>query len=235
MGSTRLRSDHAQHCRKHRLRPRIYRPYVQAITTHNSWRETLTTRAGIYRSWGGAPLKDLERLMDYLPNLPYLDWEKATIAGGSYGGYLISWMNSHPIIKSFACSIWHDGIFNLPTFLLATDYQTWMPDFNGPPYPWINNDDLEKWNPAKPSLLKNWKHAPPTLVIHSEKDYRCPMTEGLAVYKTLQGLGVPSRFLTFPDENHFVLKHENALVWNRTVFEWMERHAKNKVAGFADP
>lgn len=93
----------------------------------------------------------------------------------------------------------------------------------GPGFPWLNADNMEKWNPARPDLLKNWKHGPPTLFIHSDKDYRCPITDGLAAFKTLRCQGVQARFLNFPDENHFVQKPENALVWHKTVFEWMER------------
>jgi acetyl esterase/lipase len=82
---------------------------------------------------------------------------------------------------------------------------------------------MEKWNPARPDLLKNWKHGPPTLFIHSDKDYRCPITDGLAAFKALRCQGVQARFLNFPDENHFVQNPENALVWHKTVFDWMER------------
>jgi dipeptidyl aminopeptidase/acylaminoacyl peptidase len=158
--------------------------------------------------------------------VPYLDWDKAAVAGASYGAYLISWMNGHDIIKKFSASIWHDGIFNLPSFVLQTDFQTATPDFNGVPFPWVNYDDLQRWNPAKPELLKKWHNAPPTLVVHSEKDYRCPVTEGVAVFQTLQAQGVPSRFLTFSDENHWVLSPENSLVWHRTVFDWLDKYAK---------
>ncbi len=95
-------------------------------------------------------------------------------------------------------------------------------DFNGPSFPWNNAENLEKWNPSRPELLRNWRHAPPTLVIHSDRDYRCSITEGLATFRTLQFQGVKSRLLTYPDENHFVLNPENSLVWHRTVFEWIE-------------
>ncbi len=96
-------------------------------------------------------------------------------------------------------------------------------DFNGPGFPWNNNENLERWNPARPDLLRNWRHAPPTLVIHSDKDYRCIVTDGLAAFRTLQCFGVKSRYLTFPDEGHWVLKPDNSLAWHNTVFEWMNR------------
>jgi dipeptidyl aminopeptidase/acylaminoacyl peptidase len=93
----------------------------------------------------------------------------------------------------------------------------------GPGLPWLNAENMDKWNPARPDLLKNWKHGPPTLFIHSDKDYRCPLTDGLAAFKALRCQGVAARFLNFPDENHFVQKPENSLVWHKTVFEWLER------------
>jgi acetyl esterase/lipase len=98
-------------------------------------------------------------------------------------------------------------------------------EFNGPAFPWNNYEVVHKWNPARPDLLKNWKHAPPTLVIHSDNDYRCPMTDGLAVFKTLQYLGVKSRLLNFPDENHFVLKPGNSRVWHETIFDWINKYS----------
>lgn len=71
--------------------------------------------------------------------------------------------------------------------------------------------------------MKNWNNGPPTIVIHSEKDYRCPITEGLAIFNTLQAQGVPSRFLTFSDEGHWVLGAENSLEWYSTVWDWVQR------------
>ncbi|KAF9874649.1 oligopeptidase family protein [Colletotrichum karsti] len=186
--------------------------------------------ARIYRSWGGAPYQDLVNLMEYLKPLPYLDHDRAIVAGASYGGYMVSWMFGQEMIRKFACAIWHDGIFNLPVFMIQSDVVDGGPDFAGAPYLWSNGEELEKWNPARPELLRNWKHAPPTLVIHSEKDYRCPITEGLAAFNTLQAQGVKSRFLTFSDECHWVLNPENSLVWHRTVFEWMEKHVGGKEA-----
>ncbi|KAH0443844.1 oligopeptidase family protein [Colletotrichum camelliae] len=186
--------------------------------------------ARIYRQWGGAPYQDLVNLMEYLKPLPYLDHSRAIVAGASYGGYMVSWMFGQEMIKKFACAIWHDGIFNLPVSMLQSDATGGGPEFGGAPFLWSNGEEMEKWNPARPELLRNWKHAPPTLIIHSEKDYRCPITEGLAAFNTLQAQGVKSRFLTFSDECHWVLNPENSMVWHQTVFEWMEKHIGGKEA-----
>jgi dipeptidyl aminopeptidase/acylaminoacyl peptidase len=106
---------------------------------------------------------------------------------------------------------------------MSADLISGISNFEGPIFPWSNVANLEKWNPARPDLVNNWRDAPPTLVIHSEKDYRCVVTEGQAIFKTLKALGVPSRYLYFSDESHFVVKPENALVWHHVIFEWIER------------
>ena len=107
--------------------------------------------------------------------------------------------------------------------MIQGDYCVDGGDFKGFPDMWSNFDEMEKWNPATPERLRNWRHCPPTIVIHSEKDFRCPIVEGIAAFKTLQGLKVPSRFLTFTDENHWVLKPENSLVWHKQVLGWVKR------------
>jgi dipeptidyl aminopeptidase/acylaminoacyl peptidase len=129
----------------------------------------------------------------------------------------------------FCCAIWHDGIFDLPTSLLEADTLDWDASFGGPAFPWANFENIQRFNPATPERLKNWKNAPPTIVIHSEKDYRCPITEGLSVFRTLQVQGVPSRFVTFEDEGHWVLKPENSKFWYAAVWDWMDRCVKGEL------
>lgn len=121
----------------------------------------------------------------------------------------------------------HDGIFHLPAMMLQSDDGSGTEDFRGPPYIWENLSELEKWNPARPELLRKWKT--PMLVIHSDRDFRCPVTEGIAAFNTLQALGIESRFVNFPDENHFVLKEENSLQWHREVFRWLNKFSGVKL------
>ena len=139
-----------------------------------------------------------------------------------------------PLAQRFQCAIWHDGLFSIPTFFLESDLCMGGPDFGGAPYPWRQSGDdaatpsalelLQKWNPADPRRLSNWRrNAPPTLVVHSERDYRCPMTEGLGMFKALQAMGVVSRFVTFPDECHFVEGKENTLAWYGEIEGWLAR------------
>lgn len=175
--------------------------------------------------WGGKPYEDLVNLMSYLEDVSYLDQSKAVLVGASYGAYMVSWMLGHDIAKKFCCAIWQDGIFDIPSFMLQTDSPTDNASFGGrPPYIWENQKNLDKYNPARPELLKNWgENAPPTLVVHNEMDYRCPITQGLAVFQTLQAQGVPSQFLTFEDEGHLITKPDNLLFWHETVWSWMKK------------
>lgn len=96
--------------------------------------------------------------------------------------------------------------------------------------PWITPDNLHKCNPANPERLANFRHAPPTIVIHSDKDYRCPVTEGLGLFRTLQSHKVPSVFLYFPDECHWVVQEENSLQWHREVWSWVRKCVTEKVS-----
>ncbi|KAK5987980.1 Dipeptidyl-peptidase 5 [Cladobotryum mycophilum] len=173
--------------------------------------------------WGGKPYQDLLYLIEHLEQLPYLDRDKAVLAGASYGGYMVSWFLGHDVIDKFCCAVWHDGIFSIPGSSLQGDLIINNGEYGPSPYPWISDVEMDRWNPARPELLRKWKDAPPTLVIASEKDYRCPITEGLATFNTLQAQGVPSRFLTFSDEGHWVLNPENSLVWHQTVWDWVRR------------
>lgn len=159
---------------------------------------------GIRGDWCGRPHEDIVSLIIHLETVPYLGQSKAIVAGGSYGGLLISWMMGHEIIKKYVfrflletgmlCSspqfcgiIWHSGIYNMATFHLHMDDGFWYDaPFGGVTYPWEDPATFDKVNPTKPELVRNWGNALPTLIIHFEKDYRCCITEGLAAFKTLQ-------------------------------------------------
>jgi len=179
--------------------------------------------------------------MEHLREVPYVDLDRAIAAGGSYGGYMINWINGNRLGRQFKAMVCHDSVYSTETMDLMSDEFTGLADFNGPAFVWSNFEVTHRWNPARPDLLRNWKRAAPTLVIHSDNDYRCPVTDGIAVFKTLQYMGVKSRLLSFPDENHFVQKPENSLEWHRVVFEWInsfsgieeerQRHASERSSG----
>ena len=148
--------------------------------------------------WGGRPYEDLVRLFEHIEkHIPYIDTSRAIAAGASYGGYMMNWIQGQPLGKKFKALVCHDGIVDLNQ-KWATDI-LWEPmhEFGGTP-PWENPEGYAKWNPWR--FLGEW--STPMLVVHSERDYRCPIAGGLAAFHTLQKKGVESRFLNFEDEGH---------------------------------
>ncbi|EPE02398.1 oligopeptidase family protein [Ophiostoma piceae UAMH 11346] len=178
----------------------------------------------IYNSWGGAPYDDLVKVMDGLKKVPDIDCDRAVVCGASYGGYMVNWILGSPLAKSFRAAVSHDSVFSTAGMGLNCDVSLGTAAFGGPLLPWSNLENVERWNPARPDRLALWRdYAPPTLVVNSDLDFRCPFTDGLSVFRALQFQGVPSRFLMFPDENHMVRKPENLVVWMRVMLEWTDR------------
>lgn len=164
--------------------------------------------------WGGRAYDDIMAVTDAVAALPYIDNEKMAAAGGSYGGYMIDWLLGHTArFKSFVS---HDGVFDLASEARGTE-ELWFPmwEFHGMP---IDNPYLyEKWSPS--NFVKEFKT--PTLVIHGELDYRVPIDQGIQLFTSLQLQKVPSKFLVFPDEGHWVLKPQNSALWYHTVLDWI--------------
>ncbi|KAH8599952.1 Alpha/Beta hydrolase protein [Bisporella sp. PMI_857] len=169
-------------------------------------------------NWGGIPYDDIGKCFQYVEeNLAFVDIDRAILAGGSYGGYMANWIAGQPLGRRFKALISHDGVFS-PYSMLASDIASWVPgNFGGAP--WESDHVPEAWDKYSPAkYVHNWKT--PMLIIHSDKDFRCPITEGLAVFNVCRMKGIPARFLNFPDENHLVLKRENSLRWYETVLGW---------------
>ncbi|KAK6359957.1 putative dipeptidyl-peptidase 5, variant 2 [Orbilia brochopaga] len=178
----------------------------------------------IQNEWGGRPYHDLEMGFDYIEkNFDFIDTKNAIAAGASYGGYMINWIAGQPLGKKFKALVCHDGIFN--TINMYATEELWFidHDFNGQIFE--HRQHFERWNPV--GHVKNW--STPMMIIHSSKDYRIPISEALAAFNVLQIKGIKSKFLTFPDENHWVLKPENSLVWHKEVLEWMAEFTGLKV------
>ena len=172
--------------------------------------------------WGGRPYRDIVKCFEYVEEtMPFVNSDRAILAGGSYGGYMANWIAGQPLGLRFKTLISHDGVFS-PYGMLASDMpQALKGEFGGDP--WDSKSALEAWDRYNPSLFtKNWKT--PMLIIHSDQDFRCPITEGLSAYHVCRMKGIPSRFLNFPDENHFVLKRENSLKWYKTVLGWANKY-----------
>ncbi|KAL4896861.1 putative dipeptidyl-peptidase 5 [Aspergillus ambiguus] len=176
----------------------------------------------IQGDWGGAPYDELVECWQYVrDNLPYVDTERGVAAGASYGGFMINWIQGSDLGREFRALVCHDGTF-VADARIGTD-ELWFVehDFNGT-Y-WGARENYRRWNPSAPERILQF--STPQLVIHSDKDYRLPMSEGIAVFNVLQERGVPSRFLNFPDESHWVLNQENSLVWHQQVLGWMNRYS----------
>lgn len=204
-----------------RWNPAVFAEQGYVVITPNPTGSTGYGQAfcdAIHKSWGGLPYEDLVQGFDYIhENLAYVDTNRAVALGASYGGYMMNWIQGHSLGRKFKALVCHDGVFSM-TNQLASDEQYFPNHDLGGEY-WNAIEDWEKWNPAK--FTANW--STPQLVIHSALDYRLPISEGLAAFNVLQEKKIESRFLTFPDENHWVLKEENSLVWHTVVLNFINR------------
>ena len=174
----------------------------------------------VSKNWGGAPYEDIMKGVKYfLSHYSFVEPEKIAAAGASYGGFMIDWIEGHTDI--FRCLVSHDGVFDQRSMYGATE-ELWFPEweFNGTP--WDKGSLYEKWSPS--NYVQNFKT--PMLVIHSQRDYRVPVTQGFQLFTALQRKGVESKLLYFPDEDHFVQKPQNARLWWKTVLGWISDHLK---------
>ena len=169
--------------------------------------------------WGGKPLLDLQLgLQAAQDKYQFINGEKVCALGASYGGFMINWIAGNwP--QRFNCLVNHDGTFDQRMMYYATE-ELWFPewDFGGPYY--AHPDDYEKNNPV--NHVNQWQT--PMLVIHGELDYRIPVTQGIAAFTALQRRGIASKFLYFPDENHWVRKPHNSLQWHNEVNQWLHHY-----------
>lgn len=177
----------------------------------------------ISTDWGGKPLQDLKLgLAAATARYGWIDSGRACAAGGSYGGYMVNWIAGNwP--DGFRCLITHDGVFDARAMAYETE-ELWFDEWeHGGPY-FEKAADYEKWNPVL--HVDQWRT--PMLIIHGEKDYRIPDTQGLAAFTAAQRRAVPSRLLMFPDENHWVLKPKNSVQWYHEVLGWMDKWTNTK-------
>jgi dipeptidyl aminopeptidase/acylaminoacyl peptidase len=173
----------------------------------------------ISQHWGDRPFEDLRKgLAAALQKYPWLDGARACSLGASYGGYMQNWIAGHwP--EGFRCIVNHAGIFDARTMYYTTE-ELWFTEWeNGGPY-YEQAETHERFNPA--NYVKEWRT--PMLVTHGEKDFRVPYSQGLATFTALQRRGIESRFVIFPDENHWVLKPANSIYWYDTVLDWLDKH-----------
>jgi dipeptidyl aminopeptidase/acylaminoacyl peptidase len=175
----------------------------------------------ISNDWGGKPLEDLKLgLAAAAQKYPWIDAGNACALGASYGGYMMNWIAGN-WSDGFECIVNHAGILDTRSMGYMTE-ELWFTEWESGGPPWDPKADYEKWNPVR--FVQNWRT--PMLVLHGEKDYRVPYTQGLGAFTALQRRGIDSRLVMFPDENHWILKPANSLQWHREVLAWLDRYLK---------
>lgn len=196
---------------------------------------------GVNGDWGGKAYIDLMRGLDAAEaKFPFIDKTRECALGESYGGFMANWILTHT--NRFACIVTHDGMYN-PASAYGDTEEMWFNEWEfrragdfpqgtkagEPGQPWryaalpASEDPFRKWSP----MLHIENAKTPTLVIHSQKDYRLDVSEGFQLFTALQRLGVPSKMLYFPDEGHWVLKPQNSKLWYETVGDWCDRWTKS--------
>jgi dipeptidyl aminopeptidase/acylaminoacyl peptidase len=190
---------------------------VAAVNFHGSTGYGQKFTDAISRHWGDYPLEDLMKGLDAVARLPYVDSTRMGAAGASYGGYMIAWLAGHT--DRFKVLVDHDGVFNTASMAGSTE-ELWFTDweFGGTPY--ANRELYEKWSPL--NFVKNWKT--PILFVHGQLDYRVDLSEGYQAFTAARRMGVPAKFLYFPDEGHWVLKPRNRRLWWGTVLDWIDQY-----------
>ena len=171
--------------------------------------------------WGGKPLEDLQKgFAAAVSKYPFIDKDRACALGASYGGFMINWMAGN-WNEPWKCFVNHDG--NLDETMAYYDTEElWFPEWEHGGTPWENKAGYAKHNPV--DHVAKWKV--PMLVVHGGKDFRVVDTQGLSTFTVLQRRGIPSKFLHFPDENHWVLKPANSVLWHETVLGWLDQWTK---------
>ena len=172
--------------------------------------------------WGGKCYEDLMKSADYVEKLPYVDKDRIGSAGASFGGYMMNWFS----VKTgrFKCLISHCGVYNFESMYTTTE-EIWFDEWehSGPPWGKGGRESYEKFSPHR--FAENLaKFKTPMLIIHNDLDFRVPISEGTQIFTALQRQGVPSRFVNFPDEGHWVLKPKNSQFWYKEVFTWLEKY-----------
>jgi dipeptidyl aminopeptidase/acylaminoacyl peptidase len=202
---------------------------VASVNYHGSSSFGYAFKDSITHRWGALELQDIEAGTDWLLKKPWCDRKRVFATGGSYGGFMVAWMNGHVKAGRYAAYICHAGCFDW-TAMFADDAYTWHAKELGAWY-W---DDLAQVHSQSPHVhVKNMQT--PTLVIHGALDYRVPDAQGLAYYNTLKAKGVDARLLWFPDENHWILKPRNSQLWYAEFFGWLQRHTPAARAATGKP
>lgn len=208
----------------YRWNPQTYAGQGYAVVTidfHGSTGYGQAFTDSISQHWGDRPLEDLQKgWAAALAQFAFLNGDRACALGASYGGYMIDWI-AGKWRAPWKCLVVHDGIFDTRMEAYSTE-ELWFSEWENGGTPWDHPVNYEQYNPV--DHVADW--SVPMLVVHSSNDFRIPIEQGIGAFTALQRRGIPSEFLTFPDENHFVSKPQNSLQWHDAVDAWLARWLK---------
>ncbi len=174
--------------------------------------------------YGGQNMRDYFSATDYIAAQPYVDEKKIGAIGASYGGFSVYWLAGHHEGR-FAALVAHAGIFNMEAQYLETE-EMWFADFDMGGAPWdMNNATAQRTFATSPhKFVNNW--TAPILVTVGELDYRILASQGMMAFNAAKMHGLEAEMLVFPDENHWILKPQNAILWQRTFFRFLDKYLK---------
>lgn len=180
--------------------------------------------AQISGDYGGQNMKDYLSAVDYMKKEPYVDGNHIGAVGASYGGFSVYWLAGHHDNR-FAALIAHAGIFNMEAQYLETE-EMWFANWDMGGAPWDKNNKTAQatFATSPHKFVQNWNT--PIMVTVGEKDYRILASQGMMAFNAARLRGVPTRMLVFPDENHWILQPQNALLWQREFFGWLDKWLK---------
>lgn len=173
--------------------------------------------------YGGQNMKDYFSAIDAVSKEPYVDENNLGAVGASYGGYSVFWIAGNHDGR-FDAFIAHDGIFNFEAMYLETEEMFFVNWDIGGPY-W-DKSNKETYDNSPHKFVHKWDT--PIMVIHGEKDYRIAYTQGMSAFNAAQLRGIPSKYLHFPNENHWVLSPQNGILWQREFFGWLDQWLKDE-------
>ena len=174
--------------------------------------------------YGGQNMKDYFSAVDYMKKEPYIDGKHIGAVGASYGGFSVYWLAGYHDHR-FAAFIAHAGIFNMEAQYLETE-EMWFANWDMGGAPWDKNNKVAQatFATSPHKFVQNWDT--PIMVTVGEKDYRILASQGMMAFNAARLRGVPTRMLVFPDENHWILQPQNALLWQREFFGWLDKWLK---------
>ena len=185
----------------------------------NEWNEQISG------DYGGQCMKDyLTAIDEFVASEPYVDKDRLGCVGASFGGFSVYWLAGHHD-KRFKAFIAHDGIFNMEMQYLETE-EKWFANWDMGGAYWDKKNKIAQRTFANSPHLFVGEWDTPILCIHGEKDYRILANQGMAAFDAAKIRGIEAQLLIFPDENHWVLKPQNGILWQRTFFNWLDKWLK---------